>query len=776
MTDPAYTVRAGSVAVWRDVCLRGTGFPARLVLGTAVEESVRLIDAALENERRGGKPWTSNKAAIEAAFKIDSLRTSAHLRDVVRSPLFREAVLWQNRGALHGAMESLLKRPEGAVDSKTREYERLVASYLQRYCVKNDTIGFFGPVGWCTLDAELATSRAVPGPSLLDRRTVYFEHWAIDALAARLSEPIELRALLAPRRMPTIRLEGDQLHYPIDKVTTVEPLTARLIEACDGTRPAHEIASLLRADASLEIATVEEVYQLLEELVEAKMILWRLEVPTAGFRPERALRAAIATAEPGPARDAAEGALTALEAKRDEVANAVGDPLALDAAMDALETTFVQLSGVEASRGAGQVYAGRKIFFEDCRRDYSLVLGRSFLDRIAPQLAMLQLSARWFSYNVASRFREVFAQVHGELAAATGSPEVDFIRFYTALRPHLTSGEMSPTVRGVRDDLQRRWAELLALPAGARHVELSAADLVKRAESVFAAPEPGWPSARHNSPDLLIGAAGPEALARGELVVVLGEVHAGLNSVTLPTLAKEHSDPARLHSARQADVGRSISLVEPRSSVRRASTYWFADGDLDVEYGDARSHRPRSDVFDVAGFVVVPLDGKLCVRRRDGSAQFDLLAFLEGDLNAESYTYDIFPPSSHRPRVTIDQFVLARERWRFATSELAFAKVAQPLDRFVAVRKWAQDHGIPRFLFVKAPDEPKPMYCDLDSPVYVEILCKLVRSGDSITLSEMLPSFEHFWLTDSDGETYCSELRMSLVDDAVWTGTYIDRT
>ena len=37
------------------------------------------------------------------------------------------------------------------------------------------------------------------------------------------------------------------------------------------------------------------------------------------------------------------------------------------------------------------------------------------------------------------------------------------------------------------------------------------------------------------------------------------------------------------------------------------------------------------------------------------------------------------------------------------------------------------DHGIPRFVFVKAPVEIKPLYLDLDSPIYMEILAKLIR-------------------------------------------------
>ena len=32
--------------------------------------------------------------------------------------------------------------------SRARQREEIVASYWQRYCAKNDTIGFFGPLAW----------------------------------------------------------------------------------------------------------------------------------------------------------------------------------------------------------------------------------------------------------------------------------------------------------------------------------------------------------------------------------------------------------------------------------------------------------------------------------------------------------------------------------------------------------------------------------------------------------------------------------------------------
>ena len=71
------------------------------------------------------------------------------LRDFARDPMFQQAVIWQNRQAFEPAVLSLVREhQESARNQRQRKNGDFVANYAQRYCVKNDTIGFFGPVAW----------------------------------------------------------------------------------------------------------------------------------------------------------------------------------------------------------------------------------------------------------------------------------------------------------------------------------------------------------------------------------------------------------------------------------------------------------------------------------------------------------------------------------------------------------------------------------------------------------------------------------------------------
>src|SRR5690349_24981784 len=97
----------GEWGLWRQAAVRAAGFPVAGLDLFGPDEDTRL--PALAGERR-----------------------------------FREALTWQNRAALSNAVDHL---SSPALTGRQRRRLETVASYWQRYCAKNDTIGFFGPLG-----------------------------------------------------------------------------------------------------------------------------------------------------------------------------------------------------------------------------------------------------------------------------------------------------------------------------------------------------------------------------------------------------------------------------------------------------------------------------------------------------------------------------------------------------------------------------------------------------------------------------------------------------
>jgi len=699
----------------------------------------------------------------------ENVRIAGWIRAVAKERSFQEAMVWQNRTAFHTAVEPLLRAPEHARDSKTRQHQQLVANYLQRYCAKNDTIGFFGPVGWAAFSPVQDVATLVPGPSLVDKRTVYFEYWAIDALATYLAEDAELRLSLAPRRRPTIRLDGDVLHHATAS-TRLPPQVARLVAACDGERSARSIASEL---VGTDFATDGDVYQLLSQLDARRVLIWTLEVPPRGAYPEKLLRATLEDVEPGQAKASALSALNQLEAARDRVAEAVGDPQALDESLRNLEATFTQLTDRPGTRHEGKSYAGRTLVYEDCRRNVRLDLGAGFLKRASDFLAPVLQVARWYTHTIAMRYREAVTRVFRELRASSGGSQIEFGLFWKQVSLLFSGPSHRATiVDAVVEDMKSRWARLLLSGPDGRRIELSRSVLTERVRAEFPAPCPGWPSARHHSPDLLIAADGLDAFVRGHYSIVLGEMHPGMNTLSSTLFVKEHATPEELIRAREVDVAApGIGLAGTKSRTR-ADWYSLSRFDLDLETGEAKSGRPRAQTVSVSELVVEE-DRGLCIRTRDARARFDVVQFLEHYLISDSYPeFGIMPSLPHTPRATVDGDVLVRERWVFSPEQLGFATSKDATSRYIGLRRWARTHGLPDHVFVKIPEEQKPQYVDLTSPLFAEIFSKSVRKASSIVVTEMLPGPNETWLCDAEGNRYVSELRIVAVDPQEWVPAY----
>jgi hypothetical protein len=90
-------------------------------------------------------------------------------------------------------VRSAVPRLRTGKEADRRRATEFVAMQLQRYTVKKDNIGFFGPIGWSRLSDRPIGIELRPGRALVDRRR--FEGWFIDALADRLNEDPAVRAV-----------------------------------------------------------------------------------------------------------------------------------------------------------------------------------------------------------------------------------------------------------------------------------------------------------------------------------------------------------------------------------------------------------------------------------------------------------------------------------------------------------------------------------------------------------------------------------------------------
>ncbi|OJH41002.1 lantibiotic dehydratase [Cystobacter ferrugineus] len=773
-------------SVWRQMGLRGAGFPAALANRVRQPESAQAADALLrrESELRAQRLKASavstalapERACLEERFAAESVRVGQALREVARMPDFREAIAWQNRQALTTSVDVLLRRDATERDSHTRQKEEFVSKYLLRYCLKNDTIGFFGPLGWGRIEPEARGLELQPGPALVSRRQTLFEHWGLDVLAERLSADARLRPWLAPRKLPVVSLEGTRALPMMGEPVELGGAAARALALCDGERTAREIASLLRREFPLDVPGEAEALALLEEHQRQGWILWALELPNIASHPERVLRQLLERIDDAALRAEVLAPLDELEALRDEVARCAGDAEALARALDALNDTFTARTGQKSQRLEGQMYAGRTLLYHDCNRDVTLTLGTDLFQRVGPALGLLMDSARWFTFQVGARYLSSFERVFDELRA--GAPTVDFLPFHLGVSeffPFISN----PTDRNPKPDvardlisaLQERWTRLLQVEPGARRVQRSFAQLEEAARELFAAPGPGWPGARYHAPDLMLSASSTEALRRGDFLAVLGEVHVALNTLESPTFLFQHPRPEELVRASEQDFpGPRLIPAVPKDRATRAAILPFNHNAMEFVFDTTRSWRPPSQVISVGDMVLERVEGQLQVRTRDGRWRCHVLELYDWLLSIQfAGELHLLPSQAHSPRVTLDNLVVCRETWRFATAQLPFLRLKEPVARFLEARRWAHQQGLPEQLFFKTTRERKPFFLDFTSPLALKSFVTMARASESVVLSEMLPTPEQLWLTDARGHTYTSELRMVLVDSHAWS-------
>ncbi|GFJ93751.1 hypothetical protein Prum_073930 [Phytohabitans rumicis] len=632
MAAPDNEIRLGGRwRLWDQFALRGPGFPVDGVLRLAAEDLALAADRFNADPPPSAAEWRT----FEESYQEAAVKAALTLQEVAALPEYQTAVAWQNAALLGRAVRPFLNwRPTENRTSQVRQRADLVAHYWQRFCVKNDTIGFFGPVGWGRYDLVIASAAVAPGTGLIDESTVYFASWALDALARRLGDDPALRPWVAPRRVPFVRVDGASAALPGRPAIALDPGLARVLALCDGTRPAVEISRQVGGDASDAI----------DELVRRRLVVWRLDLPADAY-PERHLRAWLERVEDVAARQRGLDQLDCLERGRARVRAATG-PDELSAAMAALEGDFAALADATARDKSDTTTPGRGLAYSDSRRSASVRLGSNVIAALAP-LDLLLTSATWLTSALADRIRERFQAVYDK----TGP--TDLASFWFACMPILHSDAVADATE-LQREFWARWERVLSLPKDAGQVHRSLSDLAGPIREAFPAPGGGWPTARYLSPDVMIAATSTEAIGRGDFELVLGELHVAINTLGAALYVNQHPSPAELFELTDRDHPRPrlipSTAKENRARLSTRIRYSLVrPEDYQVALTDVTTDPGRPGTVNSADVLVQARDSRLVAVLPDGG-EFDLLdAFAHVLTTLVMDRWRILPERDHTP-------------------------------------------------------------------------------------------------------------------------------
>ncbi|MER7455826.1 lantibiotic dehydratase [Micromonospora sp. NPDC126480] len=724
---------AGDWSLWRLSAVRGTGMP------------VSWLDAFV--------PPDPDAASEEEARAV----SAAAVRALAARPIFVEAVTWQNPAVVRNWLGRFAADPDGRL-SRRDQREALVAFLAQRYCAKNETIGFFGPVAWARFVDE-RSGLTMTGSGGLRSRSVYRETWAVDAVARAFAADPRAAAHLIVRRNPVCDLTGGVLRRPRSRP---EELTgAEAVVAAALTQP-RRVGELVDTCAGAAAA--------LDRLIARGVVLAGLPIPVQEH-PERDLRRHVAGITDPDLRAELTGRLDELDRSVAAVAAAVGDPPALLDALDRLAETFGAITGQAGHRDKPGTPLGRAMVYEDCRRDLDVTIGADLLDDLRTPLALMLDTARWLLAEISVEVERDLTRRYRSLRDRAGGP-VALCDLVLAAGDVL-NGMPGTAADRVGDDFRERWRELLSTARGAP-ARMSSAVVAPLVRAVFPAGPVAWRAGRQHSPDLLLR-ADP---AGGRPQWVLGELHLALNTMENRAFLTQADDRAELLDATAADFagGRFVPVYPPDAPAVTSRTYPPPAMDLPSHYTywsytADEGHPEDVDPLPGAGLLVTEEDRRLVVRPAAGGRPARLLEVLGEFLTALVVNrFRVRDPDGHQPRLMLDEVVIARETWHVPLAGIPTPENADYRHR--ELRQWLIERGMPRFVFVKTADQPKPYLVDRDAPLSLRNLARGVRRsraehGDAAaaTFTEMLPAPGELWLADADGQRYTSELRVVAYDE-----------
>ncbi|MFY1652870.1 lantibiotic dehydratase [Solwaraspora sp. WMMB762] len=749
--------------LWRESALRGAGFPAERF--TEICDDELAVAADLLDDAVPATQERYRKIFAEAADRL-----SAAIRRTAGESTFREAVTWQNPNLIRDCLD---KAAAGEPrNTRGRGHEQTIVNYLQRYCLKNDTVGFFGPVGWARIGPEDIGLISEPGPQLLARRTAYFEGWAIDAVADTIAARPELWPWLRPRVSPSTVVIGSSLRLPFRKPVTLTAQELQVLARCDGRRTVRDIAG-----HPLDPATVATLLRLRDHGavridLGVHLVTW----------PEQELSELLDAIGDPAVRAGARKPLEEMVHARDALHAAAGDPDRLLRAMEALAETFSRITGSAATRRSGTTYAGRTLVYEDTARAGEVRVGRRITDALAPALGLMLDSAVWLANAVGERYQAKALDVVDREAARTGKPAMPLLQLLTSVLPELArlaqGGAGSEIVDEFEIEFQERWRRVLdLLPERFEQVrehQVTSDEIAERAAREFATSAPLWSIARWHSPDLMIAATDPQALARGDVDFVLGELHAATNTLESKLFIAQHHEPKRLTAASAAVGFTHRVFTIPRMDAPQTTTRMSRAVELmlpDYTYicvgAETFEPPPGATVVSALDMVAERQGDEVVVRHRTGAGPAHRFLEVIGEPLSvlASNAFHPFAGGRHRPRIAIDRLVVGRESWTLPASGATWAFVKDEDKRYAQARRWRAKHELPERGFVRVDVESKPMAVDFRSLPLVNLLAKSIRrtagsGAGKVTITEMLPDVDQLWLRDAAGNRYTAELRI----------------
>lgn len=680
---------------------------------------------------------TGSGQAAAACFADEFAMCRTILRDIVGTPRFQEALWLSNPGMYETGWQYYQRHGNtSARPSKMKHLERRFYTYLQRFCAKNETTSFFGPLNYGTC-GERAESTSQRTPETVRARRVFLAYWAVEALALCIASDPATHPYLLPRRSPS----------RIWKASTQGELADAIYGRSDGQRRILDIATALQVP-------LEDVIQATEALTARGWLLLAPALPPATLFPLALLTTTVRAWPRIPPR---QHWLTILEQFTEFCTRFTSADLQeRRVILASAEELFATVAGSPTRRGQGKMFQDRSLLYEECLGNMAAFHlsdrhARVLKEALAPLAALCASFSEAWQDGLRTAADALFETLHPD-----GQP----LRFTTFVQHWRARFPSLPPVPKA-DALQRVLCDMVRSSHNQQTCQLHSADLAALCPEVK----------QHSvcSPDVLLAAASDQELLAGHFTVILGEMHHGLQPTGWMLLFAE--DQQAWQEAIASCLPRPTAHATPANLIlgRHMKTAPPEFPGPGVQ-ASAPSERPHQ--LHLSELFVKRDGGRLYLSRRHepGGLLFYPPSYGVPDALYAPFAVFSYPLmrsiplrlEEHTPRIEIGGAVYQRERWDLTTAVLPELSGQQAsFDLLLAFARFRQRFKLPERVFVHTPGEPKPIYIDFQDIFALEMLTHLASQSEVITFVEMYPAPHDLWLRDEQG-CYCSELRLLL--------------
>lgn len=690
-----------------------------------------------------------NTAQAEQLFQQQYALGQQQLRTYIEDSLFQEALFLSNPDMYRNSILSLLQQRDLPLNGSL---ERKLWAYLQRFCGKNDTASFFGPLNYGQVVPEQEEPvRIVRSKGKYQRREAFLSFWVVNRLAKLMSTEPEIKRYLCPRLHPqcfwhetTVYSVAHDRHIHLNRVQQA------ILHHANGSTTIQEIADHIHL-------SVTEVASMIEKMVAAKILICHIEVPSTIFRPLTALmQRTLDLPDTWPQKQHWLALLQQFEHLRQDFTQAALPERQKILAL--IDTLYLSTTHEPPRRNAGGTYADRTPIYEECLGTLeTFQMSEAFFTTLLQRLAaVLDLSAGYGTL-LGKHYQAVGRDLFSEL-----SPDhlpIPYIRFIQEMQKKQRSTPAFPMNEEL-EDFRAAFTQLVQQRSDGSRACLTATDIQQLLARITQIPH------CHISPDIMLAASNEENLRQGNYQVVLGESHQVIyvwgSQLYFYERRAEAEAEIQEHLRHMPEYDAIATILNERQ--HKGLLYEAFPGTFIEVYAT-----PSAQIMQrvaLRDLEVALVEEQLVLRHIH--TKIPLRIYTAGDEQMHLWAF-AFPRAmslpvafpGHTPRIEIGGTIYQRETWRLASTEWGKDVLSvTSLELMLRSQQIRQRYNIPRYVYIHVSSEPKPFFLDFANIFSLNHFRHLLLHNAEVKLTEMLPAPNDLWMSEQDGQ-YCCEFRLT---------------